>query len=78
MGRYGSHSFTMAQPSYPKNVLSETSGGDVVLTWSRNPEPTVSYYAVFCDTLSGFGPSTDNLVTTSADTTVTLVAPVPR
>lgn len=75
IGRFGSHSFTMAQPSYPKNLLSEISGGDLVLTWSRNQEPTVSYYAVFCDSLSGFGPSTDNLVTTSADTTVTLAAP---
>jgi hypothetical protein len=75
MGWYGSHAFTMQRPSYPKNLSSVTSGSDVTLTWSENPETSVSYYAVFCDTIAGFTPSAGNLVTTTPDTTTTLPAP---
>jgi hypothetical protein len=75
MGWYGSHAFTMDQPSYPKDLASQTSGGDLTLTWSKNPEASVSHYAVFCDTTSGFRPSAGNLITTTPDTSTTLPAP---
>ena len=75
MGRFGSHPTVMNQPSYPKSLASKFSGEDLVLTWTRNPEAAVSFYAVFCDTVSGFIPATANFVTTSPDTSVTLPAP---
>jgi hypothetical protein len=75
MGRFGSHPSVMDQPSYPKGLASNISGEDLVLTWSQNPEGAVSFYAVFCDTVAGFNPATDNFVTTSTDTSVTFPAP---
>ncbi|MCZ6766112.1 MAG: T9SS type A sorting domain-containing protein [bacterium] len=75
MGRYGSHAFTMDQPSYPQNLVSDVGDGDVVLSWAPNPESDIDFYAVYCDTTSGFVPGPGNLVTTTTDTTSNLGAP---
>ncbi|HZM17258.1 MAG TPA: right-handed parallel beta-helix repeat-containing protein [Candidatus Krumholzibacteria bacterium] len=77
LGRYGSHAFVMAQPSYPKNLTAQTQGGHIVLRWRRNPEADVAFYAVYCDSSSGFAPSAANFVTSvaSPDTTVDLGPP---
>jgi hypothetical protein len=77
VGRYGSHTHAMAQPSYPKNLSADPQSGDVELTWLRNPEPDVDFYHVYCDTLSGFKPSAANFVAsvTGADTSTSIVAP---
>ena len=77
LGRYGSHAFVMAQPSYPKNLSAQTQGGHVVLRWSQNPEADVASYAVYCDSSSSFAPSATNFVgfVASPDTTVDLGSP---
>jgi hypothetical protein len=70
MGLYGSHLFTMHQPSYPKNLGQTILSGDVVLRWNKNPESDIEYYAVYRDTLPGFMPSLDNFLqfVSAADT----------
>ncbi len=77
MGWYGSHAFTMDQPSYPKNLAVSLEFGDLVLRWSPNPEPDIDQYLIYCDSTSGFKPSADNFVAavTSADTSANLGAP---
>ncbi|NIM18771.1 MAG: T9SS type A sorting domain-containing protein [Candidatus Latescibacteria bacterium] len=76
MGWYGSHSFVMDQPSYPKNLIADVITGDVVLTWNRNPEADIQSYAIYCDTISGLIPSIDNFVqfVLAPDTTVNMGA----
>ncbi|MEJ2721767.1 MAG: right-handed parallel beta-helix repeat-containing protein, partial [bacterium] len=78
MGIYGSHDFVMDQPTYPKNLDAAVDGGNVVLSWTRNPEPDVVNYAVYCDVGEGFIPSPSNFVTLvpGADSTVTVSLPV--
>ncbi|UCG51357.1 MAG: T9SS type A sorting domain-containing protein [Candidatus Latescibacterota bacterium] len=77
MGIYGSHTFEMDQPSYPKNLAAEKVDDDVVLSWDRNPESDVANYAVYCDTIDGFTPSLLNFVTLvpGTDSTVTTSPP---
>ncbi|MDH3196794.1 MAG: T9SS type A sorting domain-containing protein [Candidatus Krumholzibacteria bacterium] len=75
MGRYGSHAFAMAQPSFPQGLVATPSGPDLVLSWNRNPEGDVAYYTVYCDSTGGFRPSADNLWATTADTTLIFGAP---
>jgi hypothetical protein len=77
MGRFGSHSFTMEQPAYPKNLAAAVQASDLVLTWDKNPESDMDHYNVYCDTLSGFKPSADNFVASvlAADTSTTFPAP---
>ena len=74
LGRYGSHSFVMDQPSYPQNLSAGREMGNAVLRWGRNPEGDVAFYAVYCDTTSGFRPSAANLIASVAapDTTAHL------
>ncbi len=75
LGRYGSHTFTMAQPVYPKNLSAQTTiGGNVVLRWTANSEMDVASYAVYGDSVSGFKPTAANFVTLVAnpDTTANL------
>jgi hypothetical protein len=74
MGFYGSHAFTMDQPQSPVNLVGSVSGGDVVLTWSPNPEGDLASYAVYCDSSAGFVPTVANFVTSVAagDTSVSL------
>ena len=72
MGYYGSHAFTMDQPSYPKNLMVDISSGDAVLTWDANPEGDLADYAVYCDTISGFTPGAANFVTLVTAGTETL------
>jgi len=73
MGWYGSHPFAMDQPSYPKNLSYSVQSGNIVLSWSRNPETDVQYYAVYRDTAAGFKPSVGNFVqfVPGSDTTFT-------
>jgi hypothetical protein len=75
MGRYGSHTFAMDQPSYPKNVSTDITAGQLTIAWDRNPEADVAFYAVYCDTVSGFVPSSSTLLTTTPDTMLTVPAP---
>jgi len=75
MGQYGSHSFAMDQPTYPTGVASALSGTDVVLSWEPNPEGDVSYYAIYCDSVSGFVPGLSNFVTTTPDTSSNVGTP---
>lgn len=75
MGAYGSHAFAMEQPSYPKNVATGTSAGQLTISWDANPEGDVDYYAVYCDTTSGFVPSPGTLVSTTPDTSLTIPTP---
>ncbi len=77
MGIYGSHAFTMDQPSYPKNLGASSSGGQVLLSWSRNPEGDVASYAVYGDEAQDFIPSLTNFVTLVAgtDSSVALALP---
>lgn len=62
IGCFGSHSYTMMQPSYPKNLVGDFGSGDAVLTWDRNPESDMEFYAVYRDTTENFSPSVDNFV----------------
>ena len=75
MGRFGSHAFAMAQPAYPQGLVADFTGGNVVLTWIPNTEGDIDYYAIYCDTISGFTPGPGNFVTTSPDSSVDLGAP---
>jgi hypothetical protein len=77
MGIHGSHSFVMDQPSYPKNLAAEKNGGDVELSWDRNPELDVNNYAVYCDLTDDFTPVAANFVTLvpGADSTVIVTPP---
>jgi hypothetical protein len=75
MGVYGAHTFTMEQPSYPKDVATNVSAGELTISWDENPEGDVDYYAVYCDTTSGFVPSVGTLVSTTPDTSLTIPAP---
>lgn len=71
LGLYGSHAFVMDQPVYPKNLAASLDAGDVLLAWTKNPEPDVEWYAVYKDTISDFVPSAANLLqlVTSGDST---------
>ncbi|MDH3217099.1 MAG: T9SS type A sorting domain-containing protein [Candidatus Krumholzibacteria bacterium] len=62
MGIYGSHTFVMDQPSYPKNLNAAISGGEITLLWRSNPEPDVEWYAVYKDSTPGFAPSSSNFI----------------
>lgn len=62
MGLYGSHSFVMSQPVYPKNLQQSVAGGDVTLRWDGNPEADVQYYAVYRDTVPDFKPSFETFI----------------
>jgi len=77
MGRFGSHSFAMEQPSYPRNLTAAVQVSDLVLTWDKNPESDLDFYNVYCDTLSGFKPSAGNFVASvlAVDTSTTFPAP---
>lgn len=75
MGQYGSHSFTMEQPSFPQNLAHTLDAGDAVLNWDRNPEGDIAAYAIYCDSTAGFVPSAANLLTTTTDTTYNVGAP---
>ncbi|UCH85312.1 MAG: T9SS type A sorting domain-containing protein [Candidatus Latescibacterota bacterium] len=77
MGVYGSHTFVMDQPSYPKNLTAAGNGGDVELSWDGNPEPDVDFYALYCDVIDGFTPTSSNFVMLipGTDTTVTVTPP---
>jgi hypothetical protein len=57
----------MQQPEFPKNVMQEESGNHVLLSWSPNPELNVDFYAIYCDSISGFLPGPDTFVGTSSD-----------
>jgi hypothetical protein len=61
----------MAQPSRPQDLSVDVVAGNVVLSWSRNPEPDLQWYAVYSDTLAGFRPSLANFsgFVPAADTT---------
>jgi hypothetical protein len=74
MGWYGSHSLTMDQPSYPKNLVADVVSGDVILSWDKNPESDVDKYAVYSGTTSDFKPSAANFVAfvTAPDTSLDL------
>ena len=48
--------------------------GDVVLAWSKNPEPDVEWYAVYKDTMMDFVPSAGNLLQLVASTDTTFDA----
>ncbi len=72
LGYYGAGTGPMDRPTRPTGVTSSQNAGATVLTWSRNPEPDVAYYAVYCDTVSGFTPSAATRVGTPTDTTWTL------
>lgn len=73
MGFYGSHSFAMYQPSYPKHLEQSVASGNAVLQWNRNPETDIEYYAVYRDITQGFTPSLANFVqfVPAADTVFT-------
>jgi hypothetical protein len=62
MGWYGSHVFAMEQPSYLKDLVVETAGGQATLRWRSNPEPDIAQYAVYCDTAGGFVPDASSFV----------------
>jgi hypothetical protein len=70
LGVFGSHPFSMAQPSYPKALEQSVMGGKTILTWEKNPEPDVEYYAVYRDTIQEFTPALLNFVqfVSAADT----------
>jgi hypothetical protein len=65
----------MEQPSYPRNLAANADAGQLTLSWDRNPEPDVDVYAVYCDTTAGFVPSVLTLVSTTADTMLTVPEP---
>jgi hypothetical protein len=71
LGCYGSHEYQMVQPSYPKECNSSVDANTIILTWDRNPEADVAFYAVYRDTAENFVPSLDNFLQfiPSADTT---------
>jgi subtilisin family serine protease len=71
MGRYGSHAFVMEQPSFVQNPAVTTGG----IEWLRNPEGDVDFYAVYCDSVSGFAPSTTTFYATTQDTMLPLPTP---
>jgi hypothetical protein len=77
IGYYGSHAFTMDQPSYPKTLAAAIESNNVVLSWDPNPEGDIANYAIYCDSTSGFTPSPANFVTTApgGDSTASLGAP---
>jgi hypothetical protein len=62
MGIYGSHSFVMDQPAYPKGLTANTVSGDVIVSWLTSPEPDVTGYALYKDTDENFIPSAANYV----------------
>ncbi len=61
-------------PSRPDGVTAESGNGVVTLSWSENPEPDVSYYVVYRDTVPEFSVA-DSLArsygTTMTDDTAT-------
>jgi hypothetical protein len=77
MGWYGSHAFVMDQPAYTKDLTAERVAGEIVLRWSRGAEEDIDFYAVYCDSTSGFRPSADNFdrFVPAPDTTVAIGTP---
>jgi hypothetical protein len=63
------------QPARPAGAASNPAGANVELYWDPSPEPDVAYYAVYCDTLSGFTPGAGNLFTTTTDTLLSVPTP---
>ncbi|UCG51905.1 MAG: right-handed parallel beta-helix repeat-containing protein [Candidatus Latescibacterota bacterium] len=63
MGIYGSHTFVMDQPEYPKNLAANIVTGNTIVSWDPNPEPDVTHYAVYKDVTGDFVPSAGNFVT---------------
>ncbi|UCH84862.1 MAG: hypothetical protein JSW50_04005, partial [Candidatus Latescibacterota bacterium] len=62
MGIYGSHTFTMEQPEYVKNLAASIVSGDAILKWRSNPELDVTHYAVYKSTSGDFVPDAGNFV----------------
>jgi parallel beta-helix repeat protein len=77
MGWYGSHAFSMDQPTYSKNLAVSVEASNVVVSWDANPEGDVAQYYVYAGSASGFKPSVANLAATVAapDTSVDLGTP---
>lgn len=76
MGIYGATAGPLDRPARPQALVSAAGTTSVVLSWSRNSEADVAYYAVYCDTTSGFVPSSGNLLATTVDTAYTVAIPV--
>jgi len=74
MGRYAGTGWG-DQPARPAGAAANPAGANVELYWDPSPEPDVSYYAVYCDTLSGFVPGAGNLFTTTTDTLLSVTTP---
>ncbi len=72
LGYYGAGTAPMDRPARPTGLTASLVSGASVLSWSRNAEPDVAYYAVYCDTVAGFTPSAANRVATTPDTTWSL------
>jgi hypothetical protein len=77
MGIYGSHAFSMDQPSYPKNLVASLDGASVRLDWDRNPEGDVASYVVYAGTASDFIPSAAAFVTFAAGADSTAIVDLP-
>jgi hypothetical protein len=56
-------------PSAPTGATAESGNGVIELSWNPNPEPDISYYVVYRDTVPEFSPA-DSLAR-SYDTTMT-------
>jgi hypothetical protein len=77
LGLHGSHTFVMDQPWRPQGLSAQLVGGNGVLRWTANPEADIASYAVYCDSTSGFKPSTVNFVQFVASPETTLVVGPP-
>jgi hypothetical protein len=72
MGRYGTGSFDLQQPSAPQGLTEEVVAGETVLSWTANPEGDLDVYVVYGDAVAGFRPAAATFLTTTTDTSVNL------
>ena len=69
IGAYESALGASPYPSPVKNVVAESFGGGVNLTWNPNTEKDISYYLVAASTVSGFSPTEADTVGRTSDST---------
>jgi len=80
IGLYGGHdgktySYLDLAPLEPRGIAATVAGDTIRLDWKRNHESDFRDYHLYGDTLPGFTPDSTKLISTTTDTSFTMVLP---
>lgn len=80
IGMYGGkdgtqYAYLDLPPLEPRGFLPQVSGDTISLAWRKNHESDFRDYHLYGDTLSGFTPDSTKLISTTTDTSFTMVLP---